>query len=111
MSHAFGVESQPLSLIIRQTALVVDGLDWTFRNARAAVDAGVWVDVEHLGVRMEAISGAHGHAVRVTAAVAILGNYKGQWVIPPSSCALRRLQDMTFVMAEAGRGTYYTEHQ
>jgi hypothetical protein len=83
MSHAVGVDSQPLSLIIWKTALVINGFDWTFRNARAAVDADIWVDVEHLSVGVEAVGGAHGHAVRVATAVAILRNYEGQWFAYP----------------------------
>jgi len=53
---------------------VEDRLDGALGDTRLAVDAFFGVDVEHLGPLIEAIDGAHDHAVGVFAVEARLGN-------------------------------------
>src|SRR5690606_20418293 len=72
-----GVDRLPLRQLLGQLGLVVDGLDRALRDARAAVDALIGVDVEHLVVAVEALHGTHGDTVGEAAALAVSGDDEG----------------------------------
>jgi hypothetical protein len=62
---------------------VEDRLDWALRNAGFAIDALVRVDIEHLLALVEALHGAHHHAIGVLAAEAGFGNDMSHGLFSP----------------------------
>src|SRR5690606_30423650 len=77
LRRALGVDFDPLLLVVGQLRLVVDRFDRALRNAGATIDALARVDVEHVLVPVEAVHGAHGHAVGEAAAVAVVRDNEG----------------------------------
>lgn len=52
---SFSVELNIVAPLLRHIILIENGFYWAFRNASAAVDAFVGMDVDHIGVFIEAI--------------------------------------------------------
>jgi hypothetical protein len=77
MGSAFEVDLDPLVKVLRELCLVEDRFDGALRDAGAAVDALFGIDVEHLGVSMEAIDRANCDAVGETALAAVVGYHEG----------------------------------
>src|SRR5690606_31679686 len=71
------VDLKPRRLVVRQHTLLIDGLYRTFWNARSAIDALLWIDVEHLVVAMKTIHRTDDDAVGVAAAMTIAGDDEG----------------------------------
>jgi hypothetical protein len=63
----FGIDLNVFLPLLRHIVFVKDGFDWAFRDAGFAVDALVWVDVEHLVAFVEALDRTNDDAVRVFA--------------------------------------------
>jgi len=55
---------------------VEDRFDRAFGNARSAVDAFVWIDVDHFVIFVKALDGAYGQAGFILAAFAGFGNHQ-----------------------------------
>src|SRR5437867_5840177 len=81
IGSALRVDGDPDPRLVRQVGLLVDRLHRTGRNAGAAVDADVVVDVQHLVVAVEARDRAHGHAVGEAASLAV-ARYDGRHESP-----------------------------
>ena len=60
----------------------LDGIDGTFRFANATVDAFVRMDNEHILALVEAVHGAHGHAIHGFAANAAFVDDESQLSTP-----------------------------
>lgn len=58
----------------RNIVFVEDGLDGTFRYTRPAVDAFIRVDEDHRLTFVEAVYGAHDHAIRILTSKTRLGH-------------------------------------
>jgi hypothetical protein len=63
-------------LVLGDTIALIDSLHWTDRNAGAAIDAYIGVDIEHLVVTVEAIHRAYRHTIGETAALTVI-SYDG----------------------------------
>src|SRR5262249_53270018 len=59
-------------LVVGELRLVVDGLDRAFRHTSATIDALARIDVEHVGVAVEAIHRADGDTIGETAGFAVV---------------------------------------
>jgi hypothetical protein len=71
------IDRDPFLLVRGQFRFFEDRLHRAFRDARAAVDADIGVDVQHVVVVVEALDGANRHAVGETAALAVICHYGG----------------------------------
>ena len=69
-----GIQCDEVALVGWDILLVEDRLDRTFVEARIAVDALVWVDVQHVLAIAKAIAGANNNAVGVFATETRLGD-------------------------------------
>jgi hypothetical protein len=74
---ALGVDLDPFPLVVRDLFALEDRVHWALRDAGAAIDAHLGIDVEHLVVAVEAVHRAHGHAVREPATQAVI-RYDGR---------------------------------
>lgn len=64
---------------------VVDRFDGTFRDARLAVDAMVWVDEKHVFALVEAVARADRDTTRVFASATGFSNDERHWSLLASS--------------------------
>jgi len=77
---ALGVDVFPLFLVGWEIVGAEDGLDGTGWLAGAAVDALIGVDIEHIGVAVEAVYGANLYTVGETAFLAVIGDDVGHGI-------------------------------
>ena len=70
--RALGIDFYPMALVIGHVEDLVDRLNRADRNAGAAIDANVRVDVGPLGVSMEAFHRAMRHTIGEAAEVAVV---------------------------------------
>ena len=59
--------------LVREIIFMEDGFDRTLWNTGFAVDALIWIDVEHLFAFVEAFNGANYNAIGVSATVTRFG--------------------------------------
>jgi hypothetical protein len=72
--RAFGVDRDPMTLIIRHIDGFVDGMNRTRWDAGAAIDAHVGIDIGALLVSVEAFDGANRHAIGEAAEMAVISD-------------------------------------
>jgi hypothetical protein len=65
-----GVELNEVFPFIRNVVFVIDGFNWTFRNACFAIDAFIWMDIQHVVAGIKTLDWANNHTVCVTATIA-----------------------------------------
>ena len=74
LGRQFGIQFDERKLILGHVIFMEDRFHGAFRHARLAVDAFIWVDVQHLFAFVETLHGANDYAIRVLAAKAGLNN-------------------------------------
>ena len=76
-----GIQGNELALISGNIIFKENRLDGTFMEASIAINAFIWVNVEHLFAIPKTVARANDDAVRVFAAKAILGDDVGHFVL------------------------------